>query len=96
MLLKDQIESVSDTELLALLLGSRRTAEILLRKASGSLFTLLHEGEGRQGDLLCSQSSRPYSDPTTSSATAGRIQAPGLRVQPATAPGVGGDGAFCR
>jgi DNA repair protein RadC len=81
MLLKDRIESVSDTELLALLLGSRRTAEVLLRKASGSLFALLHEGQGRQGDLFCSQDSRLYSDPTSRLHAARELAARAIREE---------------
>ena len=43
MLLNTQLITATDTELLTVLLGNRRTAETLLRNAEGSLFALLHQ-----------------------------------------------------
>ena len=43
MLLRKEVTQASDVELLTVILGKRRSAETLLRKAGGSLFTLLFE-----------------------------------------------------
>ena len=44
MLLNTQVINSTDTELLAVLLGNRKTAEMLLRNAKGSLFVVPGEG----------------------------------------------------
>ena len=60
MLLNTQVVNSTDTELLAVLLGNRKTAETLLRNAKGSLFALLHQTLQENGDLFCSQEKRTY------------------------------------
>ena len=59
MLLRKEVNQASDLELLTVILGSRRTAETLLRKA-GSLFALLHAMPNENGDLFCAQGSSPF------------------------------------
>lgn len=56
-----QLITASDTELLTVLLGNRKTAESLLKNAKGSLFTLLHQTPIETEDLFCSESKRAYS-----------------------------------
>lgn len=60
MLLNSQMINSTDTELLAVLLGNRKTAEMLLRNAKGSLFTLLHQTAPQNDDLFCSEGKRSY------------------------------------
>ena len=65
MLLGMEVTQASDVELLTVILGKRRTAETLLQKAGGSLFTLLFAmpQEGRQ--MSCAQGGSCYAtDPT--------------------------------
>ncbi len=65
MLLSKEVAHVTDLELLTVVLGNRRTAAILLKKAGGSLFNLLHAMPHQNGDLFCAQGSSPYApDPT--------------------------------
>jgi DNA repair protein RadC len=52
--------SNTNTELLTLLLGNRRTAQTLLRNAKGSLFALLHQDPQENADLFCSEEKRTY------------------------------------
>jgi DNA repair protein RadC len=61
MLLNTQLINSTDTELLAVLLGNRKTAETLLRNAKGSLFALLHQAPQEHADLFCSETKRAYS-----------------------------------
>lgn len=61
MLLNTQLINSTDTELLTVLLGNRKTAETLLRNAKGSLFALLHQTPQENADLFCSETKRPYS-----------------------------------
>lgn len=60
MLLRKEVTQATDLELLALVLGNRRSAQALLRKARGSLFALLHGMPDEHGDLFCAQGSIPY------------------------------------
>ena len=60
MLLNIQLMNVTNTELLTMLLGNRKTAETLLRNAKGSLFALLHQDPPENGDLFCSEEKRTY------------------------------------
>ena len=65
MLLSKEVTHVSDLKLLTVVLGNRRTAGMMLRKAGGSLFNLLHAMPHQNGDLFCAQGSSPYTpDPT--------------------------------
>lgn len=54
MLFNANLMNSTDTELLAVLLGNRKTAETLLRNAKGSLFALLHQTQQDNADLFCS------------------------------------------
>lgn len=60
MLLRKEVMQASDVELLTVILGNRRTAELLLRKANGSLFGLLLSMPHDNGDLFCAQGSSAY------------------------------------
>ncbi len=62
MLLRKEVTQASDVELLTVILGSRRVAETLLKKAGGSLFALVHAMPGDYGDLFCAQGSSPYAN----------------------------------
>jgi len=65
MLLSKEVTHVSDLELLTVVLGNRRTAGMMLKKAGGSLFSLLHTMPHQNGDLFCAQGTSPYApDPT--------------------------------
>jgi DNA repair protein RadC len=72
MLLNAQLMNVTDTELLAVLLGNRKTAETLLRNAKGSLFALLHQTPHENGDLFCSEEKRSYTGDPLSKLQAAR------------------------
>jgi DNA repair protein RadC len=61
MLLRKEVKHASDVELLAAILGNKVTAEVLLRKAGGSLFALLQGLENQNGDLFCAEGSSSYS-----------------------------------
>ena len=66
MLLRNEVTHASDVELLTAVIGNRRTAEALLKKAGGSLFTLMHTMPQENGDLFCAQGRRSYAgDPIT-------------------------------
>ncbi len=60
MLLRKELPHASDVELLTVILGNRRTAEALLRRARGSLFALLHAVPCQNGDLFCAEGPSPY------------------------------------
>ena len=60
MLLKNEVTHASDVELLAAVIGNRRTAQALLKKAGGSLFRLMHAMPQENGDLFCEQGSGSY------------------------------------
>jgi len=60
MLLRKELTQTTDVELLTLILGNRRTADLLLKKAGGSLFALLHSMPHENGDLFCAQGSSAY------------------------------------
>jgi len=62
----------TDAELLAVLLGSRKTAEKLLRNAKGSLFALLHQTPQDNADLFCAEVKRTYSGDPVSKLQAAR------------------------
>lgn len=72
MLLNIQLMNVTDTELLTMLLGNRKTAETLLRSAKGSLFALLHQDAQENGDLFCSEEKRTYTGDPLSKLQAAR------------------------
>ena len=64
--LRKEVTHATDVELLTVILGNCRTADPLLKKASGSLFALLHSTPHENGDLLCAQGSSAYAgDPVT-------------------------------
>lgn len=60
MLLMKEVTQATDVELLTVLLGNRRTAGLLLKKANGSLFALLHSMPHENGDLFCAEGSSAY------------------------------------
>ena len=60
MLLSNEVTHATDLDLLTIVLGNRRTAGTLLKKAGGSLFNLLHAMPRENGDLFCAQGSTPY------------------------------------
>jgi DNA repair protein RadC len=65
MLLGKEVTQASDVELLTVLLGKRRTAETLLQKAGGSLFTLLFAMPREGTEMSCAQGASGYAtDPT--------------------------------
>ncbi len=64
--------SNTNTELLTVLLGNRRTAETLLRNAKGSLFALLHQDSHENADQFCSEEKRTYSGDPLSKLQAAR------------------------
>src|SRR5258706_15782591 len=65
MLLEKEVTQASDIELLTVILGKRGTAETLLQKAGGSLFTLFFAMPQEGRDMSCAQGSRGYAaDPT--------------------------------
>lgn len=59
MLLKS-VNHASDVELLAEVIGNRKTAEKLLRKVGGSLFSLVHQSPETNGDLFCEEGASTY------------------------------------
>ncbi len=61
MLLRKEVKQASDVELLTAILGNKVAAEVLLRKAGGSLFALLQGLENQNGDLFCAEGSSSYS-----------------------------------
>jgi DNA repair protein RadC len=60
MLLRKEVSQASDVELLTVILGKRRTAETLLKKAGGSLFALLLDTPQEHRDLSCGEGSTAY------------------------------------
>ena len=60
MLLINQVVNASSLELLAAVLGNRKTAETLLRNAKGSVFALLHQAPHEQADLFCAEGKGAY------------------------------------
>ena len=62
MLLRNEVTHASDLELLTAVIGNRRTAEALLKKAGGSLFTLMHTIPQETGDLFCAQGRTAYAN----------------------------------
>src|SRR3954463_11757846 len=61
MLLRNEVKNASDVELLTAIIGNKVTAEVLLRKAGGSLLALLHGMPSGNGDLFCAEGSSGYS-----------------------------------
>ena len=61
MLLRKEVKQASDVELLTVILGNKVAAEVLLRKAGGSLFALLQGLSNENGDLFCAEGSSTYS-----------------------------------
>jgi DNA repair protein RadC len=72
MQLNTNLMNSTDTELLAVLLGNRKTAETLLRNAKCSLFALLHQTPQDNTDLFCSEVKRTYSGDPVSKLQAAR------------------------
>jgi DNA repair protein RadC len=62
MLLKNEVTHASDIELLTAVIGNRRTAEALLKKAGSSLFRLMHTIPQETGDLFCAQGRTSYAN----------------------------------
>ena len=60
MLLRKEVTHATDVELLAVILGNRRTADSLLKKAGGSLFALLHAMPHQSEDLSCAEGKGAY------------------------------------
>ena len=58
MLLEKEVTQASDVELLTVILGKRGTAETLLQKAGGSLFTLFFAMPQEGRDMSCAQGSK--------------------------------------
>ena len=82
MLLKKEVKQASDVELLTAILGNKVTAEVLLRKAGGSLFALLQGLENQNGDLFCAEGSSSYSrDPVMKLQAACEIAARAITEQ---------------
>lgn len=61
MLLRKEVKQASDVELLTVILGNKVAAEVLLKKAGGSLFALLQGLENQNGDLFCAEGRSTYS-----------------------------------
>jgi len=61
MLLRKEVKQASDVELLTAIIGNKVAAEVLLRKAGGSLFALLQGVSNENGDLFCAEGSSSYS-----------------------------------
>ncbi len=82
MLLRNGITQASDVELLAVLLGNRRTAATLLWQAGGSLFSLLNEERQTDADLFCADGGSRYSgDPIVKLLAAREIAARAIAEQ---------------
>ena len=82
MLLKNEVKQASDVELLTAILGNKVTAEVLLRKAGGSLFALLQGLENQNGDLFCAEGSSSYArDPVMKLQAACEIAARAITEQ---------------
>lgn len=60
MLLRNEVTHASDLDLLTVILGDRRTAGSLLKRAGGSLFNLLHAMPHQNGDLFCAEGKSAY------------------------------------
>ena len=60
MLLRSEVNQATDIDLLTVILGNRRTAGIMLKKAGGSLFSLLHSMPHQNGDLFCAEGKTVY------------------------------------
>ena len=60
MLLRNEVTHASDLELLAAVIGNRRTAQTLFKQAGGSLFKLMYAMPQENGDLFCAQGSGSY------------------------------------
>ena len=82
MLLKKEVKQASDVELLTAILGNKVTAEVLLRKAGGSLFALLQGLGNQNGDLFCAEGTSSYSrDPVMKLQAACEIAARAITEQ---------------
>ena len=60
MLLRNEVAQATDIDLLTVILGNRRTAGMMLKKAGGSLFALLHTMPHQNGDLFCAEGKTVY------------------------------------
>ncbi len=60
MLLRTEVNHATDIDLLTVILGNRRTAGMMLKKAGGSLFSLLHSMPHQNGDLFCAEGKTVY------------------------------------
>ena len=82
MLLRKEVTHATDVELLTILLGNRRTADLMLKKAGGSLFALLHSMPQETGDLFCAQGSSAYAgDPVVKLQAARELAARAIAEQ---------------
>ena len=59
-MLGKEVTQASDIELLTVLLGKRRTAETLLKKAEGSLYALFFAMAQESAEMSCAQGSSAY------------------------------------
>ena len=62
MLLRKEVTQASDVELLTVILGKRKTAETLLKKAGSSLYALLFAMPQESAEMSCAQGSSAYAD----------------------------------
>src|SRR4029077_4809193 len=60
MLLRKEVTQASDVELLTVILGKRRIAETLLKKAEGSLYALFFAMPQENAEMSCAQGSSAY------------------------------------
>lgn len=60
MLIRNEVAHATDIDLLTVILGNRRTAGMMLKKAGGSLFALLHAMPHQNGDPFCAQGASAY------------------------------------
>jgi DNA repair protein RadC len=60
MLLKQEVGSASDVDLLTVIIGNRKTALAMLKDSKGSLFNLLHAMPQANGDLFCAEGTNAY------------------------------------
>src|SRR5260370_40918322 len=73
---RKEVKHASDVELLAAILGNKVAAEVLLRKAGGSLLALLHGLPNENGDLFCAEGTSGYSrDPVMTLQAASELAA---------------------
>jgi hypothetical protein len=79
MLLRKEVAHATDLDLLTAILGNRRTAGMMLKKAGGSLFALLHAMPHQNGDLFCAEGKTVYAPDPAIKVQAGLCAHPGSR-----------------